>query len=177
MDDIQFWLYLVFGAIYFLARFLKKKKPENSPSRPGQDTSSGQGETRKPVTFEELLKEFTEGRDEKEEEEIEKPEPVEARQLVKERKWQEENKPEEFEEGVTRRFSDDESKRIYQESIQRAEGSKIEFKRDEHFKSKLQRIEDEGEGNDIAAEIKEMLQDRTQAQKAVVLSEILNRKY
>ncbi|MEQ8472162.1 MAG: hypothetical protein RIC35_13305 [Marinoscillum sp.] len=157
---------------------LKKKKQEDQPSNPDNNTQPTQGRSRKPVTFEELLKEFTEGREPQEEEE-ETPErkPVEATQLVKERKWQEENKPEEYEEGVTRRFSDDESRRIYQESIQRAEGSKIEFKRDEHFKSKLQRAEDEGEGNDIAAEIKDMLQDRSQAQKAIVLSEILNRKY
>ncbi len=173
MDDIQFWLYLAFAAIYFITRMMKKK---NAPEpTQGDEREPVHTERRnKPVSFEDLLKEFTEG---KQEPEREVPEPVEARQLVKEREWVEQQKPKEFEEGRTRRFADEESRRVYQESIKLAEGADLEFKRDEHFKSKMQREQDEGDGQSLGADIKSMLQDTNSAKKAVILSEILNRKY
>lgn len=178
MDNIQFWLYLVFGAIYLLTRFLKKKDPENEPNRPGQNPNQPQRPQRKPVTFEELLKEFTEGRQEEEEpERVPERRPMEETQ-VKERKRQEESRPKEIiEEGRTRRFADDESRRIYEESIRKAEDTAIEFRRDDDFRSRMARRNEEEAENNLAEEIKEMLQDKNQAQKAVVLSEILNRKY
>ncbi|RED96113.1 hypothetical protein [Marinoscillum furvescens] len=176
MDDIQFWLYLVFGAIYFITRSLKKKNPPQPKSRPQQQTDESTQRRNRPVTFEELLQEFTEGKSTPKEEE--KPEPVEATQVVKERKWQEENRPKEYEEGKTRRFSDEESRKVYEESIKRAEGTELEFKRDEHFQSKLKsRAKRESESNEVAADVLAMLQDQDQAKRAVVLSEILNRKY
>lgn len=176
MDDIQFWLYLVFAVIYFISRSMKKKNPPKPQSRPQQQASEPAERRNRPVTFEELLQEFTEGKSQPKE--AQQPEPVEATQVVKERKWQEENKPKEFEEGRTRRFSDEESRKVYEESIKRAEGAELEFKRDEHFQSKLKsRAKREAEGSEVAADVLAMLQDQDQAKRAVVLSEILNRKY
>ena len=173
MDDIQFWLYLAFAAIYFITRMMKKKNaPE--PTQSAEEKSEHPERRTRPVSFEDLLKEFTEG---KQESEPEAPRPVEARQLVKEREWVAQQKPKEFEEGRTRRFADEESRRVYEESIRLAEGSDLEFKRDEHFKSKMQRQQDEGDQQSLGADIKSMLQDADSAKKAVILSEILNRKY
>lgn len=175
MDDIQFWLYLAFALIYFITRGLKKKEPVKPPQQDDQ-TERQPGRQSKPVTFEELLKEFTEGKQERvEEEKI--PQPVEARQLVKEREWVEAQKPRNFEEGRTRRFADDESRRVYEESIKLAEGSKLDFERADSFKSKLKRRDADEEGDNVAADIKAMLQDHHSAKRAIVLGEILNRKY
>ncbi|WP_421879585.1 hypothetical protein [Marinoscillum sp.] len=179
MDDIQFWIYLVFGAIYLLSRFFKKNDKDATPRRtPRPQQQQPTSRPNKPVTFEELLKEFTEGKSEEEEVEVEKPEPVEARQLLKERKWQEENRPDFSQEGTTRRFSDEDSRRIYEESIKSAETSSASFERDDNFKLKVKSLEEEEEEQtDYAGDIASMLQNPNDARKAVILGEILNRKY
>src|SRR5690606_32459214 len=67
--DAQFWIYIVIGVIYFLSRLLKK--PEQAPGegtdaqeprrrRPGQAEQST--ETPRQMTFEELLREITAGK-------------------------------------------------------------------------------------------------------------------
>ena len=180
MDDIQFWIYLLFGAIYFITRMFKKNNKDATPRKAPRPTGTQPSDRpNKPVSFEDLLKEFTEGKSEEEDEvEEEQPEPVEARQILQERRWQEENKPDFSNEGNNRRFSDEDSKRIYEESIKRAEGSKLDFERDDHFRLKFKdRDEEEEETSDLAGEISGMLQNPEDARKAVILSEILTRKY
>lgn len=68
--DAQFWIYIVIGVIYFLSRLLKKPD-ETSAETPGgqppekrtsQRTSQPTTETPRPLTFEELLREITEGK-------------------------------------------------------------------------------------------------------------------
>ena len=171
MDNIQFWLYILFAVIYFVVRGLRKKTTD-SPKGPSQPTQSQNRPQRKPVSFEELLKEFTEGREAtsapKQEEEV-------SYQSLQE--LREEKKEEEIEEGRTRRFSDDESRRVYEESILMAEGADLKFERDEHFKSKIQRSAEEESSPGLAGEIKNMLRDQEDVKKAVILGEILNRKY
>lgn len=68
MDDLQFWLYIIVVVIYFIARGRKKLKqantnaPRQAPGqRPAPQTTSTTREER-PPTFEELLKEITESR-------------------------------------------------------------------------------------------------------------------
>lgn len=176
MDDIQFWLYLLFAIIYFISRGLKKKdapKPSERPraSQPHQESRPKQ------VSFEELLKEFTEGRVPDEEQVSEKEERLNEGIEHQESEKRRELKPA-FDEGTTRNFSDDESKRVYQESIKRAEGATLDFGRDEDFKSRLKsRFEKEEESTSVASDIREMLSNPEDAKKAVVLSEILTRKY
>jgi hypothetical protein len=68
--DAQFWIYIVIGVIYFLSRLLKK--PEQAPDQtedmpPAQRRSPARSEqtlSGKPrqMTFEELLREITEGK-------------------------------------------------------------------------------------------------------------------
>lgn len=174
MDDIQFWLYLLFAVIYFVSRALKKKDPKKTEKRTASRNSTPEERPqRKPVSFEELLQEFTEGR----KPEVEEPEYEEEpayEQRIEEPKREEEPV---FEEGITRRFSDVESKRIYEESIAKAEGAEIAFQHDDDFKSKLQRTADKEQSSGVAQEIRDMLQNPNDARKAIVLGEILNRKY
>ncbi len=173
MDNIQFWLYLAFGAIYFITRMMKKKKA----------TEGGEVEERsstvpkpRPLTFEELLKEFTQ--QESGTEQVKEQEVVAIDKKDREEEnWKRKNSPSTFEEGKTRVFSDDESKRIYQESIKRAEGAQLDFERDEHFEPRMARIQNAEESRSVAMDIREMLADTEQAKRAVILGEILNRKY
>ena len=69
--DAQFWIYIVIGVIYFLSRMLKKPEqttvePENTrPPARRQPALSGPPASEKPrqMTFEELLREITEGKE------------------------------------------------------------------------------------------------------------------
>lgn len=68
MMDFQFWIYVIIGVIIFLTRVMKKNEqagqaPEESPERrrrrPEQSSS---GDAPRQLTFEELLREITEGK-------------------------------------------------------------------------------------------------------------------
>ena len=54
MDNIQNWIYLILGAIYFLSKLRKKSKPATSDTKNKESTRS-----KKIKTFEELLGELT----------------------------------------------------------------------------------------------------------------------
>ena len=68
--DAQFWIYIVIGVIYFLSRLLKKpeQEPGQSPDprpparRNAAPTQQAAGERPRQLTFEELLREITEGK-------------------------------------------------------------------------------------------------------------------
>lgn len=64
MDDFKIWIYVIIGVIYVISRVLKKNDQRNKDTRPanpyGETPSSDQSE--RPKTFEELLKEITEGK-------------------------------------------------------------------------------------------------------------------
>lgn len=185
MDNIQFWIYVVFAAIYFIAKALKKspkdKPATRKPKSPVQTADDQDKPYQKPKSFEELLEEFTGGGQSSREEEVEveEPEPFaeafEKLDKPKERLYGEEEKIVR-QEGSRRVFADEESKKVYEESIKRAEGANLEFKRDEHFLKGVERKE-EGSENELAREIREGLSNVNEAQKAVIYSEILTRKY
>lgn len=177
MDNIQTWVYVIFAVIYFLSRALKKKKPqEQADNRPTSALDTEEPTTSKPTSFEDLLEEITGMREIKEDI---KPSSPKNKEII-EKPIEVAKKPEpKFEEGRTRRFSDDESRKIYERSIARAESSS-EGKDDDDYarlKSKLKSKTLEEDSNELAQDIKEMLQDPESAQKAVILGEILNRKY
>lgn len=78
--DAQFWIYIVIGAIYFLSRMLKKPEPETpeptgpkrrpEPAAPSRPVRTEQTERPRQLTFEELLREITEAK------QTPRPEPV-----------------------------------------------------------------------------------------------------
>ncbi len=174
MENIEFWVYIIFAVIYFLARGLRKKSKPKPVARPQSPLETDDGDTRQPpVSFEDLLEEIT-GRKtlEKTEEIIEPAEPEEKPA----------GPPEEtpkFEEGKTRRFSDEESKRVYEESIRQAEGFEIDYGTADPYQSKkvTRETAELEEENKLAEEVRAMLQDTDSARKAIILSEIIGRKY
>jgi hypothetical protein len=172
MEDFSFWWYILAAIIYFLTR--SKKKPQKQPGSPGQP---GQKTKSKPTkSFEELLKEITEGTFG--EEDI--PEPVEQTPVeIKSRP----KKSKDFsKEGEERAFADDESRKVYEDSIKMAEGADIAFERDDDYRSNLfekysKDKREERKRNPFAEEIRNGLRDPKSAQKAIIYSEILKRKY
>ena len=169
MDDFNFWWYIIAAVIYFITRG-RKKKQTNKPSRPGSENNPPQ--TTRPKSFEELLREITEGAPVEEVEEPEQ-EPV----VVKPKQEPERAKPYESE-GRRRAFADDESKRVYEESIKMAEGADIEFSPNENFKSDrlFKDKSSEEEEPSFAQELMDGF-DADEAKKAVIYSEIFKRKY
>lgn len=169
MDDFSFWWYIIAAVIYFLTR--GKKKKEDPTSRPGSENNPPPSQ---PKSFEDLLREITEGRPS--DEPTYKQEPVE---IIKEDNKEDEIEKRRFE-GERRAFADEESRRVYEESIKMAEGADIEFERDEHFQQPrvlkgIHRSREEEEWS-IADEIRDGL-NSSEAKKAVIYSEILTRKY
>ena len=168
MDDFSFWWYIIAAIIYFLTRGKKKKEQPNS--RPGSENRPPQNQ---PKSFEDLLREITEGR--QEEEPTIEQEPV----VIHERKQEQQEMEDATRlEGERRAFADDESKRVYEESIKMAEGADLEFNPDENYRQP--RLFKGGQTEEkewtIADEIRDAL-NSSEAKKAVIYSEILNRKY
>jgi len=56
MDNIQFWIWLLVIVVTFIARAWKKKPGEQPPY--GEGTSDRQEPTKKPISFEDLLREI-----------------------------------------------------------------------------------------------------------------------
>lgn len=54
--DFQFWIWVIVVVITLIARANKKKAPENSPTRPAEDSRPTVDS--KPITFEDLLREI-----------------------------------------------------------------------------------------------------------------------
>lgn len=178
MDDIQFWVYVVFAVIWVVARALRKKSRETTKSRPKSPLETEDSQEA-PVSFEELLEEITGRKSLKEEQK-----PIETYQEDVGHNsgpyGEEEDRAEESikSEGSKRHFADDESRRVYEESIKRAEQQE-EFEPAEGYQSikLVSRKEEEEESSGFSKEIAEMFSDTDGARKAVILGEILNRKY
>ncbi len=166
MDDFSFWWYIIAAVIYFLTRGKKKEQPNKRPGSENNPPAANQ-----PKSFEDLLKEITEGRPQEEPTFEQEPVVIDTEESEKEKQRLE---------GERRVFADDESRRVYEESIKMAEGADLEFAPDEHFQEprlfKGTREEEEEEEWSIADEIRDGL-NSTEAKKAVIYSEILTRKY
>jgi len=64
MDDIKIWLYVIVGVIYFVSRLMKQKGKSQVPDIDDNESMpTGQGQSgKRPMSFEELLKEITEAK-------------------------------------------------------------------------------------------------------------------
>ncbi|QSE96898.1 hypothetical protein [Fulvivirga lutea] len=161
MDDIQIIIYIIFVLFAIISRALKKKKePQKKPARPASQNQSKPA-PQKQLTFEELLKEFTE-----EQSGTKRSEPEYA-------------EPESYEQEFDVN-DDEEIKRIYEESVRASQ--KYEESRNRHddkHSGKFKHFEHYSE-EDVAEEESEyakLLQDEDSAKNAIILSEIINRKY
>jgi hypothetical protein len=178
MEDSKFWMYIIFGVVYFLFQFLKKRKPEegeeptenqDAPRYPSQDQVPPSQRPRQ-LTFEELLREITEAK-------TQTPAPTRPEYVD-----YDDDIPEEAasNEKVAPAFSDSDSVRIYEQAKAQAfarpsleqlkpEFAEIKF---EKFKS----FEAEKPAAFLHDYIKE-LRDPDGFRKAFVMSEILTRKH
>ncbi len=163
--EFENYFYVLLAVIYILSRVLKNRR-KVAQDETLMDKQPKQG--KKPVSFEDLLKQFGA---EKEGEEIEKVE----REVVQEVEEIEEP-PREYKSI----HSDEEAKSIFEKSIKEAElisekeataeNKALAFKEFKPYQKK-------DESNEFANEIRELLQTPYGGKKAVILAEILNRKY
>ncbi|MDN4165343.1 hypothetical protein QWY31_07510 [Cytophagales bacterium LB-30] len=179
MDEIGNWIYVIVGIIYMISRVLKTKKPaeqvDTGSSRPARPKTQ-------PVTFEDLLKELTGEVPEP------APKPVQRRAEVQDepyehpfskKKSQEVRRPEPdysistFSEDKTSRFNKyKEKKDISLETSYKSQPiSERKNLHDDPYHEKAA-------SNETASKVKEMLVGGPEdLKKAIILSEILNRKY
>lgn len=185
--DFQFWLYIIIGVIYFLTRVLKKPEQQHNdapPTRPERRGEVTQTTTERPkqLTFEELLREITEG---KQPESPVNPTPRPARVQPKaEYVDYEENFEEEaqvledvnysyrerdrmnsaYEEGKSQAFN-----RPSLEETMKLRDTNVQFGKFKEFEQKEQR--------NLIDEYALNFRDSDDLKKAVIMSEILNRKF
>ena len=174
MDNIQFWIYIAFAVIYFITKTLKKARTPQVPGKTPTSPLETENEPAQPISFEELLQEITGKKTLKEPKARESQ--WEKQRSVVENKYDHQD----FEnEGRKRVFADDESKRIYEESIKTAKSTDEDYFEKESVFNKWKKTDatNETSSSALVAEIKDMLNNSEDARKAIILSEILNRKY
>ena len=177
MDSLQFWLYVIVGVIYLLSRM--RKKPQEQPKdlgdyRPEKPVKQFEQPTSKPtapkqLTFEELLREITEGK------KVEKqPEVVDYDEMIGEEE-------QDFEEVDYDYKKQDKIYEVYEQAKAQAfarpsleETMKLSDTKMEFGKFK---VFEEEERRDLLGEYLADLKDPEGFKKAVVMSEILQRKY
>ncbi|MDL5051536.1 hypothetical protein QQ054_36640 [Oscillatoria amoena NRMC-F 0135] len=184
MDD-KIIYYVIIGAIYVLYNWLKRKKqPQESPPdfEPPADQSSGQPQQKpKPLTFEELLREITEAKRPEPEPVAEYKQPQPAQQeyvdyeedIEDEVEEQEGGKAYDFRKEATyKEFEEAKRQAFYRKSLEettRLEDVNVEFGRFKEFEKVQQR--------NLLEEYTRDLRDPEGFKKAVILSEILNRRH
>lgn len=183
--DAQFWIYVAIGAIYFLSRFFKKPE-EGAAETPESHPPQTQGRPRTQVpttaaprqlTFEELLREITEGKQSRprQPEPEPEPEPVYERyekELGDEARSLEEVHVDEAE--TAQRWKPYEvipasSERRSLEETLMLEDRKIEFGKFEAFQKK--------ERNKVLENYIRLMRNPESLKQAIVMSEILKRKF
>lgn len=182
--DEKILIYIVIGIIYFLFNRLKKKSPQEEPDyeRPSSDSDTG-NDRPKPITFEDLLREITEGKV------VQKPaEPVVQRQPEYAPKVPQpvyvdyDDEIEQEEKSLEQvRFDQERTNEVYEnakkqafirpsleESMNLADVNTT-FGKFKEFETKVER--------NILTEYTKDLRDPKGFKKALVLSEVLNRKH
>ncbi len=179
MDENKIWYYLVLGIIYFVFnRFFKKAKenPDTNPQRPSSETRTEP--TEKPLSFEELLREITEGKKQASQPKP-KPKPVPTTQYVdydddideEEQDLEDVNYDYKNQDKIYETYEKAKKEAFDRPSLE--ESMKLEpmgsFGRFKEF--------EDNEKNTVLSEYSEAFNDPEGVKKAFVLSEIFNRKY
>ena len=174
MDDYKIWIYLILGIIYVLSKALKKPKsrPGTGPARTYTETSKPSSE--KQLTFEELLREITEGKSQSEGQK-----PVSTPQYVD----YDDNIPKEEQDLEDINYDYKNEDKIYEtyekakkEAFERPSLEETLKLADEVKFEKFKEFEDQDK-NTVLSEYSEAFNDPEGVKKAFVLSEIFNRKY
>ncbi|MEO1049201.1 MAG: hypothetical protein AAFX87_01155 [Bacteroidota bacterium] len=166
-------IYVIIAVIALISRTLGKKKQNPAPPNNGGGSSAPpkQRRTQKPVTFEDLLREFT-GEKVEEEREIDEPAPRPTT-----------SRSPSYERTATYEpdIDDDEIEDVYQRSIRSAQTLKQKKEPTANVgkkgRPKFKKFEVYEEHTEERNNIVEMLRNAQGARNAIILSEILNRKY
>jgi len=184
--DAEFWIYIIIGIIYFVSRMLKKPEAP-PPPRPRRNREAAEGpepEAPRPISFEELLREIVEGKQVQEPRprEVPKPrrvpEPVPMYEAYEQDPGEEARSLEEIavdEEPVAPRWKSYEEipaanpeRRSLEETL-RLEDTVVDFSRFDAFEKRDERR--------VSDEYMKFLRDPQTLKQAVVMSEILKRKF
>ncbi len=170
--DAEFWIYIAIGVIYFVSRMFKKPEqpaPQPRPGKPGQPSTAT--EQPAPVTFEDLLREITQARQAE-------PEPVAEYESYDSYEQDQEVEAQSLEEegmGNEQRWKAYEEvplapvERKSLEETLRLEDTVVDFSRFDAFR-KL-------EVTKMSDEYRKIIRDPQTLKQAVVMSEILQRKF
>jgi len=175
MDSFQFWLYVIIGVIYLLSR-MRKKKAEQSPGPPEIEDERPSARPQQPsksalpkqLSFEELLREITESKQPKQEPVVDYDDDLkEEEQDLEdvEYDYRKENKTyETYEEAKKQAFF-----RPSLEETMKVEDTVVSFGKFKEF--------EKGVEANLASEYLKEFSDTDSIKKAVVMSEILKRKF
>ena len=188
--DLQFWIYVIIGVIYFISRAIKKQEKQNKevvqdhkPERPVKYDPTPPIEKPKQLTFEELLREITEAK------QAEKPvwESKPSYETIPEKSEyvdyddQIEEEEKDLEDVNYNYRKQDKSYDIYEDAKRQAferpsleETMKLTDTKVQFGKFK---VFEQEEKRDLLEEYSKEFQDPEGLKRAVVLSEILKRKF
>jgi hypothetical protein len=159
MDDFKVLLYVVFGAIWLISRIMKSRKKQNAQK---EQSDQPYEEPKKEVSFEDLLKEFTQGGvEEKKEISYEEPETYEESTEAEAISW---------------KGSDEEATSVYEKSIRDAETIDMTDQGHNHHLKRFAVFEEEEEDT-FLADLKADLSEEGGLKKAIIYKEILDRKH
>jgi hypothetical protein len=185
--EAKYWFYIIIGGIYLLSRFLKKSDnpaEQNSGTPTPRPSPAANTDQTKPktLTFEELLREITEGK------EMTKQILPVGQPTSQEKKFAEvdydddlKEEAEDLEESVPDYRSKDRSYEIYEEGKMNAFNrpsleETLNVRNTDMKFGKFKAFEQEQQRN-LLEEYTKQLQDPEGLKKAIVMSEILNRKF
>ena len=181
--DVQFWIYIIIGVIYFLSRMLKKPEqeagtpPETArPERRPMHTEQPTAERPRQLTFEELLREITEAKQVQRRE----PEPVPAPEFESyETEFKEEARSLEqipYDDAENARvfkvYQDAKNQVFERQSLEetlRLKDTVVDFRKFEAFEKQGQ--------NKLLDDYARLIRNPQSLRQAVVMSEILKRKF
>ncbi|MEQ6120996.1 hypothetical protein [Reichenbachiella sp. MALMAid0571] len=177
MEDSKLWWYIILGAIYFFSKFLKKKKAANAPEVDTEEREDFDQENestskrRAPSSIEDILKELTEqSAQRKEVKPVPLPDPIPERKPQQVEAYSREPRPLPLlstMENIEAVREDEEIDIVPHKQMQR---DRPVYERSTKFAIKE-------EQNDMAEEIHDLFQEEDGPRKAIILSEILNRRY
>jgi hypothetical protein len=175
MDNLQFWLYIIIAIVYVISRAMKKSNAESEAEIPDQpaptsrrsyESSPKQSNPTKSLTFEELLKEIT----------VAKSQPATSPYVDYDDDLDEEERSIE----KASNYTDSDSFRIFEqakaEAFARPSLEELEVKHGEIQFGKFKEFDSKQEAGILDEYISE-LRDPQGFKKAIVMSEILNRKH
>ncbi len=179
MDDLELYIYLALGVIYFLSRAFRKKKPVTPPqnqrktdSREDYDQAP---QKEKPVSFEDLLREFT-GQKKEPEYDYEEEYKEDDRSYDGDSYYREEEKS-----GTEYETAEEVEYKSYDEVYDVNKDLKTLDEQVDLELSKKKRFEEykieEGVNIHTAKRFRELLQNKDSIKDAIILKEILDRKY